>query len=244
MDPMIEPPPIEAPLAAGPPPLFDVSRFSDWVTEVFTAEHDDEVLDKLAAMDASDDMAKMRLLLNEEVATRRATAKAPAVATSYTPPEPGAGYKDVMVIAFAGENDMLVRAPPTPPRYMYRTATDARACADRDQDAPPAKSHSHSPFLRLGCSSRAHAGWPAGQPRPLLRVILQAVQKVRRALGRLRARRHPQLVPPRHRRRRGLQRAAGYDSQGGGAGAAEGARDDWRVDGRVWRGPRRAAAAG
>ena len=103
---------VTAPLSAGPPPLFDVTSFSKWVTDVFTEEHDDEVLDKLAAMDASDDMAKMRLLLNEEVAARRARLGGDAIHKSYTPPEEGAGSRDVMMIAFAGENDTLVRAKP------------------------------------------------------------------------------------------------------------------------------------
>ena len=101
-----------APLSAGPPPLFDVTSFSKWVTDVFTEEHDDEVLDKLAAMDASDDMAKMRLLLNEEVVARRSRLTGDAITKSYAPPEEGAGSKDVMIIAFAGENDCLVRASP------------------------------------------------------------------------------------------------------------------------------------
>ena len=101
---------VEAPLSAGPPPLFDVTSFSKWVTDVFTEEHDDEVLDKLAAMDASDDMAKMRLLLNEEVNARRSRLTGEPILKSYTPPEEGAGSRDVMIIAFAGENDHLVRA--------------------------------------------------------------------------------------------------------------------------------------
>ena len=103
---------VEAPLSAGPPPLFDVTSFSKWVTDVFTEEHDDEVLDKLAAMDASDDMAKMRLLLNEEAAARRARLNGDPILKSYTPPEEGAGSRDVMVLAFAGENDHLVRRQP------------------------------------------------------------------------------------------------------------------------------------
>lgn len=103
-----EPEYVEAPLSAGPPPLFDVTSFSRWVTDVFTEEHDDEVLDKLAAMDASDDMAKMRLLLNEEVAARRARLVGEPLLKSYTPPEEGAGSRDVMILAFAGENDHLV----------------------------------------------------------------------------------------------------------------------------------------
>ena len=106
----VEPEIVEAPLSAGPPPLFDVTSFSKWVTDVFTEEYDDEVLDKLAAMDASDDMAKMRLLLNEEVAARRNRLDGDPILKSYTPPEEGAGSRDVMVIAFAGENDHLVRA--------------------------------------------------------------------------------------------------------------------------------------
>ena len=101
---------ILAPLSAGPPPLFDVTSFSKWITDVFTEEHDDEVLDKLAAMDASDDMAKMRLLLSEEVAARRARMSGEAITKSYLSPEEGAGSRDCMVIAFAGENDTLVRA--------------------------------------------------------------------------------------------------------------------------------------
>ena len=101
---------VEAPLSAGPPPLFDVTSFSKWVTDVFTEEHYDEVLDKLAAMDASDDMAKMRLLLNEEVAARRARLVGEPLLKSYTPPEEGAGSRDVMILAFAGENDHMVRA--------------------------------------------------------------------------------------------------------------------------------------
>ena len=80
------------------------------IEESFTEEHDDEVLDKLAAMDASDDMAKMRLLLSEEVAARRSRLVGDALTKSYTPPEEGAGSRDVMIIAFAGENDTLVRA--------------------------------------------------------------------------------------------------------------------------------------
>ena len=83
-------------------------------------EHDDAVLDKLAAMDASDDMAKMRILLAEEVAARRGRLPEPIV-KSYLSPEEGAGSKDTMIIAFAGENDTLVRsraaaAPPRRPR--------------------------------------------------------------------------------------------------------------------------------
>ena len=55
------PPLPEAPLDAGPPPLFDVPSFSSWVTEVFTEEHDDEVLDKVSAIPADDDMAKINM---------------------------------------------------------------------------------------------------------------------------------------------------------------------------------------
>ena len=62
-------------------------------------------------MDASDDMAKMRLLLAEEATARRARGGEP-ITKSYTPPEEGAGSRDVMMIAFAGENDTLVRAKP------------------------------------------------------------------------------------------------------------------------------------
>ena len=69
----------EAPLSAGPPPLFDVTAFSQWVTDVFTEDHDDEILDKLASMDASDDMAKMRLLLGEEAEMRRSRMEGEAI---------------------------------------------------------------------------------------------------------------------------------------------------------------------
>ena len=84
----------DGPALGGTATLFDVTSFSKWVTDVFTEEHDDEVLDKLAAMDASDDMAKMRLLLNEEVAARRARLGGDAIHKSYTPPEEGAGSRD------------------------------------------------------------------------------------------------------------------------------------------------------
>jgi hypothetical protein len=104
----------EAPFGAGPPPLFDVTSFSKWVTDVFGDGADEKLLDKLAAMDASDDMAKMRLLLKEEVSVRRARFTE-TVAKSYEAPEQGAGSKDVMMIAFAGENNCLVRSGHTPP---------------------------------------------------------------------------------------------------------------------------------
>lgn len=125
---MDEPEIVEAPLSAGPPPLFDVTSFSKWVTDVFTEEHDDEVLDKLASMDASDDMAKMRLLLNEEVSARRARLDGDPIMKSYQPPEEGAGSRDVMVVAFAGENDMLVRAAAA----ARRAPRAARAAAARE----------------------------------------------------------------------------------------------------------------
>jgi hypothetical protein len=48
----------EAPLAAGPPPLFDAGSFSDWMTEVFN-ENENEVLDKLNRVGKDDDMKKM-----------------------------------------------------------------------------------------------------------------------------------------------------------------------------------------
>ncbi len=54
-----EPPMPEAPLSAGPPPLFDVQSFSDWMTEVFTKEHEDKVFDKLNSVGKDDDMKKM-----------------------------------------------------------------------------------------------------------------------------------------------------------------------------------------
>ena len=115
-------PVVEAPLSAGPPPLFDVTSFSKWVTDVFTEEHDDEVLDKLAAMDASDDMAKMRLLLNEEATARRTRLTGDPILKSYQTPEEGAGSRDVMIICFAGENDHLVRQKKTLPATRW-TAT-------------------------------------------------------------------------------------------------------------------------
>ena len=129
----MEPEIVEAPLSAGPPPLFDVTSFSKWVTDVFTEEYDDEVLDKLAAMDASDDMAKMRLLLNEEVAARRNRLDGDPILKSYTPPEEGAGSRDVMVIAFAGENDHLVRA------HAPASATPARSCGRPRRLAAPGR---------------------------------------------------------------------------------------------------------
>ena len=64
----------EAPLDAGPPPLFDVMSFSQWVTRVFTEEHENAILDKLSGMPADDDNAKMRLLLNEGCEQNRASA--------------------------------------------------------------------------------------------------------------------------------------------------------------------------
>ena len=102
----------EAPLSAGPPPLFDVTAFSQWVTDVFTDEHDDEILDKLASMDASDDMAKMRLLLNEEATIRRSRLDGDAITKAYGTAEDGAASKDVLMICFASENDMLVSHTP------------------------------------------------------------------------------------------------------------------------------------
>jgi hypothetical protein len=48
----------EAPLAAGPPPLFDAGSFSDWMTEVFK-ENENDVLDKLSRVGKDDDMKKM-----------------------------------------------------------------------------------------------------------------------------------------------------------------------------------------
>ena len=115
---------VVAPLSAGPPPLFDITSFSRWVTEVFTEDHDDEVLDKLASMDASDDMAKMRLLLAEEVAIRRSRLTGEPILKSYLPPEEGAGSKDTMIIAFGGENDCLVRAD-LPPEELRGTRSHA-----------------------------------------------------------------------------------------------------------------------
>ena len=100
----------EAPLDAGPPPLSDVTSFSRWVTAVFTEEHEEAVLDKLSAMEADDDMAKMRLLLSEESAVRRAHAGEPLL-KSYSPPEAGAGSRDVMVLGFCGENDKIGGLP-------------------------------------------------------------------------------------------------------------------------------------
>ena len=95
-----------APIDAGPPPLSDVMSFSQWVTRVFGEEHETAVLDKLSAMDAEDDMGKMRLLLGEEANVRRSRAGEP-VLRSYDAPEEGAGSRDVMVIGFGGENDKL-----------------------------------------------------------------------------------------------------------------------------------------
>ena len=103
----------EAPLDAGPPPLSDVMSFSRWVTMVFGEERESEVLDKLSSMPADDDMAKMRLLLSEEASHRRATA-GEAILRSYELPEEGAGARDVMVIAFGGENDKLGGLPGMP----------------------------------------------------------------------------------------------------------------------------------
>lgn len=103
----------EAPLDAGPPPLSDVMSFSRWVTVVFGEERESEVLDKLSAMPADDDMAKMRLLLSEEASVRRGQAGEP-ILRSYEPPEEGAGARDVMVIAFGGENDKLGGLPGQP----------------------------------------------------------------------------------------------------------------------------------
>ena len=123
----------EAPLSAGPPPLFDVTAFSQWVTDVFTDEHDDEILDKLASMDASDDMAKMRLLLNEEANIRRSRLDGEAITKSYSTEEEGAASRDVLMICFAGENDMLVSAPiatqrlQAPPR-VWRLVGAACVC--------------------------------------------------------------------------------------------------------------------
>ena len=95
----------EAPLSAGPPPLFDVTAFSQWVTDVFTEEYDDEILDKLASMDAGDDMAKMKLLLSEECAARRSRLDGVAVSKSYSAEDEGSASKDVLMICFGGEND-------------------------------------------------------------------------------------------------------------------------------------------
>jgi hypothetical protein len=95
----------EAPLSAGPPPLFDVTAFSQWVTDVFTEEYDDEILDKLASMDAGDDMAKMKLLLSEECAARRSRLDGAAVSKSYSAEDEGSASKDVLMICFGGEND-------------------------------------------------------------------------------------------------------------------------------------------
>ena len=124
---------VEAPLSAGPPPLFDVTSFSKWVTDVFTEDHDDEVLDKLAAMDASDDMAKMRLLLREEVSARRSRLTGDAITKSYLAAEPGQGSNDVMIIAFAGENDTLVRA--------FRRWPTAPACRTIPASSQPPPLH-------------------------------------------------------------------------------------------------------
>lgn len=99
----------EAPFSAGPPPLFDEGGFSEWVKEVFTEEHEGEILGKLSAVPADDDMSRMRLLLNEEAALRRSRV-GESLIKSYETPEQGAGSRDTMVIAFAGENDKLVRA--------------------------------------------------------------------------------------------------------------------------------------
>lgn len=106
----VEPPPLpNAPLSAGPPPLFDVASFSDWITEVFE-DAEDAVLNKLSSVPGDDDMKKMKLLLNEEAAVRRARA-GDAITKSYVPPEQGAGSSDTMLIAFAGENDKIGGLP-------------------------------------------------------------------------------------------------------------------------------------
>ena len=176
----MEPEIVEAPLSAGPPPLFDVTSFSKWVTDVFTEEYDDEVLDKLAAMDASDDMAKMRLLLNEEVAARRNRLDGDPILKSYTPPEEGAGSRDVMVIAFAGENDHLVRAhapaSATPPaRAAVRAASPPRV------GAPPSPRRPRAPPPPRGDGLSSGPGSLAPALIPLRR-------------GRSRARRRPWLI--------------------------------------------------
>ena len=103
----IESLPPEAPLSASPPPLFDAGSFSNWMTEVFTDEHVETVLDKLSSVPGDDDMAKMRLLLNEEAAYRRSTVGDPVV-KSYSSPKQGDGMGEAMVIAFGGENNRLV----------------------------------------------------------------------------------------------------------------------------------------
>ena len=163
-----EPEIVEAPLSAGPPPLFDVTSFSKWVTDVFTEEHDDEVLDKLAAMDASDDMAKMRLLLNEEVTARRARLTGEPLLKSYTPPEEGAGSRDVMIIAFCGENDHLVS--PAGRRCAQRSLLSLRSClrfrspaavwSARAMPRPGSSGcgFSRPAFRRRGC--RGPVAWP------------------------------------------------------------------------------------
>lgn len=158
-----EPEIVEAPLSAGPPPLFDVTSFSKWVTDVFTEEHDDEVLDKLAAMDASDDMAKMRLLLNEEVAARRSRLVGEPLLKSYTPPEEGAGSRDVMILAFAGENDHLVSASSLRSRRGTAVARAAATGArQRSRQSPPnfspqapaCRSRLPLPLVAPACRSR------------------------------------------------------------------------------------------
>ena len=50
------------------------------------------------------------VVLDEEVHVKRARASSAPIVRSYNPPEEGAGYRDAMIIAFAGENNMLVRA--------------------------------------------------------------------------------------------------------------------------------------
>ena len=60
----------EAPLDAGPPPLFDVMSFSQWVTRVFTEEHENAILDKLSGMPADDDNAKMCGCCSTRVASK------------------------------------------------------------------------------------------------------------------------------------------------------------------------------
>ena len=105
----------DAPLSAGPPPLFDVTAFSQWVTDVFTVDKDDEIFDKIASMDVSDGVAKTRLLLMEEAKHRRERMVGEPITRSYAAPKKGAAARDALVIVFGGENDMLVRTQPHPP---------------------------------------------------------------------------------------------------------------------------------
>ena len=104
------PPLPEAPLSAGPPPLFDVANFENWMSEVFE-DGSDAVLSKLDRVPSDDDMSKMRLLLKEEAAARRARMSGDAISKSYAPPDEGDGSGESMLIAFGGENDKLVRLP-------------------------------------------------------------------------------------------------------------------------------------